>query len=247
MPNLKPEYRSQIQSFIQAMDYANNVSEDADFKLSKIKDEAFLPRWLTTLVNDEVVRQGESAPAVLNFGGPVFTNTVIEKDGETYYGFDMCNEYTKPDHAPMTVNALTKTIDNYITLRNHVVAQGVPLLDLDNTMKEWYGKVKGMLLADPAAQLVQNLNEKGIAVKTLDDLQNLKGEAFDQFRELDMPNTWIALNPHIKGFKNDFIVPQRFWDYENSYAVRIQNRFAEPALVVELVEEKKLNRPKMKM
>lgn len=172
MPNLKPEYRAQVQSFIQAMDYANNVSEDADFKMSKIKDESFLPRWLTTLVADEVVRQGESAPAVLNFGGPVFTDTIIEKDGESYYGFDMCNEYTKPDHAPMTVNALIKTIDNYITLRNHVVAQGMPLLDLDNTMKEWYGKVKGMLLPDPAAQLVSNLNEKGIAVKTLDDLQS---------------------------------------------------------------------------
>lgn len=143
------------------MDYANNVSEDADFKMSKIRDEAFLPRWLTTLVNDEVV--------------------------------------------------------------------------------------KGMLLPDPAAQLVSNLNEKGIDVKTLDDLQNLKGEAFDRFREADMPNTWIAFNPHIKGFKNDFIVPQRFWNFENSYAARIQKRFAEPASLVELVEEKKPNRPRMKM
>lgn len=247
MPNLKAEYRAQVQSFIKAMEYANNVSEDADFKMSKIKDEAFLPRWLTTLVNDEVVRQGQSAPAVLNFGGPVFTNTLIEKGGESFYGFEMCHEYTKPDHAPMTVNALSKTIDNYITLRNHVLAHCVPLLDLDNTMKEWYGKVKGMLLPDPAGQLVQNLNEKGIAVKTLDDLQNLKGEAFDRFRELDMPNTWIALNPHIKGFKNDFIVPQRFWDFENSYAARIQKRFAEPAPVVELVEERKPIRPKLKM
>ncbi|WP_223813434.1 HAD family hydrolase [Pseudomonas caricapapayae] len=229
------------------MDYANNVSEDINFKMSKIKDEAFLPRWLTTLVNDEIMRQGASAPAVLNFGGPVFTNTLIEKDGESYYGFDMSNEYTKPDHAPMTVNALNKTLDNYITLRNHVVAQGVPLLDLDNTMKEWYSKVKGMLLADPAAQLVQNLNEKGIPVKTLDDLQNLKGEAFERFRELDMPNTWTALNPYVKGFKNDFIVPQKFWDFENSYATRIQNRFAEPALVLENVEEKKITMPKIKM
>lgn len=247
MPDLKPEYRSQVQSFIQAMDYANNVSEDADYKMSKIKEEAFLPRWLTNLVVEEVRRQGPSAPHVLNFGGPVFTNTVIEKDGESFYGFDMCNEYTKAEHAPMTVNALNKTVDNYITLRNHVVAQGVPLLDLDNTVKEWYAKVKGMLLADPAAQLVKNLNEKGIAVTTLDDLQNLKGEAFDRFRELEMPNTWIALNPHVKGFNNDFIVPQRFWDFENSYAARIQNRFADPAPVVERAEEKKPNRPKLKM
>lgn len=247
MPNLKPEYRAQVKIFIEAMDYANNVSEDVDYKMSKIKEEAYLPRWLTTLVSDEVVRQGEAAPAVLNFGGPVFTNTAIEKDGERFYGFDMCSEYTKPDHAPMTVNALNKTVDNYITLRNHVVTQGVPLLDLDNTMKEWYSKVKGMLLADPASQLVKNLNEKGIPVQTLDDLQNLKGEAFDRFREIDMPNTWIALNPHVKGVKNDFIVPQRFWDFENSYAARIQKRFAEPAPVVELIEEKKPIRPKLKM
>jgi hypothetical protein len=40
-------------------------------------------------------------------------------------------------------------------------------------------------LPDPAAQLVSNLNEKGIAVKTLDDLQSLKGEAFERFREVD--------------------------------------------------------------
>ncbi|WP_122324538.1 hypothetical protein [Pseudomonas coronafaciens] len=247
MQSIKPKYQKQIQSLILAMDYANNVSEDVDYKMSKIKEEAFLPRWLTTLVNDEVVRQGESAPAVLNFGGPVFTNTVIEKCGEIYYGFEMCSEYTKADHAPMTVNALNKTVDNYITLRNYVVAKGVPLLDLDNTMKEWYGKVKGMLLADPAGQLVQNLNKQGIPVKTLDDLQSLKGEAFDRFRELDMPNTWIALNPHVKGFKNDFIVPQKFWDFENSYATRIQNRFAEPAPIVESVAETKPNRPKLKM
>ncbi|MEN4750736.1 hypothetical protein ABEH28_13315 [Pseudomonas sp. Ps21-P2] len=247
MQSIKPEYQKQIQAFILSMDYANNVSEDVDFKMSKIKDEAFLPRWLTTLVNDEVIRQGEAAPAVLNFGGPIFTNTIIEKDGESFYGFDMCNEYTKPDHAPMTVNALTKTVDNYITLRNHVAAQGVPLVDLDNTFKEWYGKVKVMLLADPATQLVKSLNEKGIPVKTLDDLQSLKGELFDRFRDLDMPSTWIALNPYVKGFKNDFIVPQRFWDFENSYAERIQNRFAEPAPVIENVEEKKINKPKLKM
>lgn len=247
MQSIKPEYQKQIQPFIVALNYANNVSEDVDYKMSKIKEEAFLPRWLTTLVNDEVVRQGESAPAVLNFGGPVFTNTVIEKAGETYYGFDMCSEYTQPDHAPITVNALNKTVDNYIKLRNHVVAQGVPLLDLDNTMKEWYGKVKGMLLADPAGQLVQNLNEQGISVKSLDDLQSLKGEAFDRFRDLDMPNTWIALNPYVKGFKNDFIVPQKFWDFENSYATRIQNRFAEPAPIVESVAETKPTHPKLKM
>lgn len=247
MQSIKPEHQKQIQSFILAMNYANNVSEDVDYKMSKIKEEAFLPRWLTTLVNDEVVRQGESAPAVLNFGGPVFTNTVIEKAGEIYYGFEMCSEYTKQDHAPMTVNALNKTVDNYITLRNYVVAKGVPLLDLDNTMKEWYGKVKGMLLADPAGQLVQNLNKQGISVKSLDDLQSLKGEAFDRFRELDMPNTWIALNPYVKGFKNDFIVPQKFWDFENSYAIRIQNRFAEPAPIVESVAETNPTRPKLKM
>jgi hypothetical protein len=253
--NKKPYYYAEHQTRVSkanpsihpSMDYANNVSEDVDFKMSKIKDEAFLPRWLTTLVNDEVIRQGEAAPSVLNFGGPIFTNTIIEKDGESFYGFGMCNEYTKPDHAPVTVNALNKTVDNYITLRNRVVAQGVPLLDLDNTMKEWYGKVKGMLLADPAGQLVQNLNEKGIPVKTLDDLQHLKGEAFDRFRELDMPNTWIALNPYIKGFKNDFIVPQKFWDFENSYATRIQNKLAEPSPIVENVEEKKSYKPKLKV
>ncbi|MBL3831526.1 hypothetical protein EGU81_23135 [Pseudomonas syringae pv. theae] len=84
-------------------------------------------------------------------------------------------------------------------------------------------------------------------MKTLDDLQSLEGEAFDRFREVDMQNTWIALNPYIKGFKSYFIVPQRFLDFENSYAARIQKRFAEPAPVVEPVEEKKPNRPKMKM
>lgn len=247
MQNIKPDLQKQIQEFILAIDYANNVNEITDFKMSKIKEEPFLPRWLTTLVNNELNRQGSDSPNVLNFGGPVFGNTIIEKDGESFYGFDMCNEYTKPDHAPMTVNALNKTVDNYITLRNHVVAQGVPLLDLDNTFKEWYGKVKGMLLVDPAGQLVQNLNEKGIPVKTLDDLQNLKGDTFDRFRDLDMPNTWIALNPYVKGFKNDFIVPQKFWDFENSYATRIQNRFAEPAPIVEAVAETKPNRPKLKM
>lgn len=247
MQNIKPDLQKQIQEFILAIDYANNVNEITDFKMSKIKEEAFLPRWLTTLVNDELNRQGSDSPNVLNFGGPVFTNDVIEKDGESYYGFDMCNEYTKPSHMPMTVNALTKTVDNYITIRNHVVEKGVDLLDLDNIMKEWYGKVKKLCLADPAAQLVKNLNEKGIPVKTLDDLQSLKGETFDRFRELDMPNTWIALNPYVKGFKNDFIVPQRFWDFENSYATRIQNRFAEPAPVIENAEEKKSNKPKLKM
>ena len=247
MQNIKPDLQKQIQEFILAIDYANNVNEITDFKMSKIKEEAFLPRWLTTLVNDELNRQGSDSPNVLNFGGPVFGNTIIEKDGESFYGFDMCNEYTKPDHAPMTVNALNKTVDNYITLRNHVVAQGVPLLDLDNTFKEWYGKVKKLCLADPAAQLVKNLNEKGIPVKTLEDLQSIKGETFDRFRVLDMPNTWIALNPYVKGFKNDFIVPQRFWDFENSYATRIQNRFAEPARLVENDEDKKTTKPKLKM
>lgn len=259
MPSIQPDFQKQIQKFITAMDYANNVDGITDFKMSKIKEEAFLPRWLTTLVNDEVVRQGDSAPAVLNFGGPVFTNTVIEKDGESYYGFDMCNEYTKPDHAPMTLNALNKTVDNYITLRNHVVATHDEALaeplkdvhnvlkDLDKTMQEWYWKVKKLCLNDPAAQLVKNLSEKGIPVKTLDDLQSLKGEVFDRFRKIDMPNTWIALNPYVKGFKNDFIVPQRFWDFENSFAAKIQNRFAEPAPVVEAVAEIKKNRPKLKM
>ncbi|KTB91885.1 hypothetical protein AO073_01575 [Pseudomonas syringae ICMP 11293] len=263
MQRTKPEYRVQIQAFVKAMDYANNVSEETDFKISKIKEEAFLPRWLTTLVDDELRRQGDFAPDVLNYGGPVFTNTIIEKDGESYYGFDMCNEHTKPDHAPMTVNALNKTVDNYLTLRNHVIkthkeASDKPLKDFENvlvnldvTMREWYWNVKKLCLADPAAQLVKNLNEKGIAVKTLDDLQSLKGDAFDRFRELDMPNIWIALNPHVKGFKNDFIVPQKFWDFENSYAQRIQNRFAEPAPApapaVVAVEDVKPNRPKMKM
>lgn len=259
MQNIKPDLQKQIQEFILAIDYANNVNEITDFKMSKIKEEAFLPRWLTTLVNDELNRQGSDSPNVLNFGGPVFGNTIIEKDGESFYGFDMCNEYTKSDHAPMTLNALNKTVDNYVTLRNHVVAIHVKssvkpledsqnvLIDLDSTMKEWYGKVKKLCLADPAAQLVKNLNEKGIPVKTLEDLQSLKGETFDRFRDLDMPNTWIALNPYVKGFKNDFIVPQRFWDFENSYAERIQNRFAEPSPVVENVEEKKTNKPKMKM
>lgn len=247
MQSIKPEYQKQIQLFILGMEYANNVSEDVDYKMSKIKEEAFLPRWLTTLVNDELNRQGESGPNALNFGGPIFSNDVIEKDGESYYGFDMCNEHTKLNHAPMTVNALTKTLDNYITIRNHVVAKGVDLLDLDNIMKEWHKKVMKNCLQDPAAQLVKNLNEKGIPVKTLDDLQRLQGEVFDRFRKLDMPNTWVALNPFIKGFKNDFIVPQRFWDFENSYAARIQKHFAEPAPVVENVEEIKTNKPKPKM
>lgn len=69
----------------------------------------------------------------------------------------------------------------------------------------------------------------------------------DRFREPDMPITWIALSPHVKGFKNSFIVLQKFWDYENSYAARIQKRFAEPAPLVELVEERKPIRPKLRM
>jgi hypothetical protein len=117
MPNLKSEYRAQVQSFIKALDYSNNVSPDVDYKMSKIKEEAFLPRWLTALVAEEVRAQGVKAPNVLNFGSPVFTNKVIQKDGEDYYGFDMCNVYTQKDHAPMTINALTKTVDNYVTFR----------------------------------------------------------------------------------------------------------------------------------
>ena len=70
MPAIKQEYRAQVQSFIKAIDYANNVSEDTDFKMSKIKEEAFLPRWLTTLVTEEVRAQGKNAPDVLNFGSP---------------------------------------------------------------------------------------------------------------------------------------------------------------------------------
>lgn len=243
MPVIKPEYRSQVQSFIKAIDYANNVSEDTDFKMSKIKEEAFLPRWLTTLVSEEVRAQGKNAPDVLNFGSPVFTNTVIQKDGEDYYGFDMCNDYTFKDHAPMTINALTKTVDNYIALRNHCVNKGETLLDLDNTFKQWYGKVKGLMLPDPESQLVNNLNEKGIAIKSLEDLQKLKGDDFTKFRELDMPNTWIALNPHVKGCRNDFVVPNRFADFENSFSKRVLDVFAEPVLT----EQKKPDKPKLKM
>lgn len=242
MPDLKSEYRTQVQSFIKAMDYANNVSPDENYKMSKMREEAFLPRWLTALVVEEIRVQGVTGPNVLNFGSPTFTNTIIQKDGEDYYGFDMCNEYTKKDHAPTTVNALTKTVDNYLTLRNHVAAQGLSMLDLDNTMQQWYGKVKGMLLKDPQAQLVQNINEKGISIKALEDLQRLSGEAFTKWREIDLPNSWIALNPHVKGFKNEFIVPNRFADFENSFAKRVMDVFAEPAPV-----ERKPDRPKMKM
>ncbi|VFB22184.1 hypothetical protein [Pseudomonas fragi] len=243
MPAIKQEYRAQVQSFIKAIDYANNVSEDTDFKMSKIKEEAFLPRWLTTLVTEEVRVQGKDAPDVLNFGSPVFTNTVIQKGGEDYYGFDMCNDYTFKGHAPMTINALNKTVDNYITLRNHCVNKGETLLDLDNTFKQWYGKVKGLMLPDPEAQLVNNLNEKGIAIKSLEDLQKLKGDDFTKFRELDMPNTWIALNPYVKGCRNDFVVPNRFADFENSFSKRVMDVFAEPFLA----EQKKPDKPKLKM
>lgn len=40
-----------------------------------------------------------------------------------------------------------------------------------------------------------------------------------------MPNTWIALNPFVKGFKNEFIVPNRFADFENSFAKRVMEVF----------------------
>lgn len=243
MPNLKSEYRAQVQSFIKALDYSNNVSPDVDYKMSKIKEEAFLPRWLTALVAEEVRAQGVKAPNVLNFGSPVFTNTVIQKDGEVYYGFDMCNVYTQKDHAPMTINALTKTVDNYVTLRNHSVSQGEPMLDLDNTFKQWYEKVKGMTLKDPEAQLVKNITEKGIAIKKLDDLQTLSGDDFTKWRELDMPNTWIALNPYVKGFKNEFIVPNRFADFENSFAKRVMDVFSAPAPV----EQNRPDRPRFKL
>ncbi|WLG29597.1 hypothetical protein [Pseudomonas lurida] len=143
----------------------------------------------------------------------------------------------------MTINALTKTVDNYVTLRNHGVSQGEPMLDLDNTFKQWYEKVKGMTLKDPEAQLVRNITEKGIPIKKLDDLQKLSGDDFTKWRELDMPNTWIALNPYVKGFKNEFIVPNRFADFENSFAKRVMDVFSAPAPV----EQNKPDRPRFKL
>ncbi|PYD84245.1 hypothetical protein DNF23_55595, partial [Pseudomonas syringae pv. pisi] len=93
------------------------------------------------------------------------------------------------------------------------------------------------------AQLVRNITEKGIPIKKLDDLQKLSGDDFTKWRELDMPNTWIAHNPYVKGFKNEFIVPNRFADFENSFAKRVMGVFSEPAPV----EQNKPGRPRFKL
>lgn len=114
---------------------------------------------------------------------------------------------------------------------------------LQTILKQWYEKVKGMTLKNPEAQLVKNITEKGIAIKKLDDLQKLSGDDFTKWRELDMPNTWIALNPYVKGFKNEFIVPNRFADFENSFAKRVMDVFSAPAPV----EQNKPDSPRFKL
>lgn len=212
MTKINPNIRAQVQEFIKAMDFVNTVPESINPALSKMRDEAFLPRWLTTLVAEEVREQGVTAPNVLNFGSPVFSNETIEKGADTFYAFDKAHEYRNVRDSQTSavgavgtpVNSLTKTLDNYVTLRNLVVANGVPLDDLDKHMNEWHTEVSALMLRGSDNKILKEMNKEG--------------------------------------YRNQYVIPNRFADLENSFAKKVMDLYS-----VQQEQEIKKNRPRLKM